>query len=337
MKTKSIILSLVLLFSVTTFCSGQIGGYLKGKVDRAVNAAASAADKRANQEIDKKAEEEVNKAADKILQDAEKKAEENKQAEETAKPEDAAAATQGNKQGNESAGGFNLGALMGGGTVTSKYRESYSFNNRIFMQAEVYDGKDVAKMDYFIYFNDESADAGIEMKMAGTTDEGTEVAMASAFIVDGTNKSFLMLTDMGGTKFGMISDVPDETAAAGQAENMPKTVITKTGNSKVIAGYKCDEYTVREEGKQEYSKVWITKDLKLKADKRTFSKAGVSPYYDTPELRDGAALAMEAYDNKGKLTMKSETKEINTGFKHSMSASGYSLRQMNFNQAGTQK
>jgi len=336
MKTRSIILSVILIFTVTSFTNGQVGGYLKSKVNRAVDAAANAADKRANQEIDKKAEEEVNKAADKILDDAEKKAEENaeenKQAEETGKTE---VKQQENNAAKESAGGFNLGAIMGGGTVTSKYQESYSFNNRIFMQAEVYDGKDVAKMDYYIYFNDASADAGIEMKMAGTTDEGDQVAMASNFIVDGANKSFIMLTDMGGTKFGMISDVPDETAAP--AETTPKPTITKTGNSKVIAGYKCDEYIVKEEGKKEHSKVWITKDLKLKADKRTFSKAGVSPYYDTPELRDGAALAMEVFDDKGKLTMKSETKEINMGFKHTMTTTGYSLRQMNFSQAGTQK
>lgn len=337
MKTRCILLSLVFVFAVTANSNAQIGGYLKSKVDRAANAAANAADKRLNKEIDKKAEEEVNKAADQVQQDVENKQSENKQEEN--KQEGQTEKQQGNepaqKTESQPSGGFNLGALMGGGTVTSKYKDSYSFNNRIYMQAEVYNGKDVSKMDYFIYFNDASADAGIEMKMAGTTDNGEQVAMASNFIIDGANKSFLMLTDMGGTKFGIISDVPDENAAP--AEAGPKPTITKTGNSKVIAGYKCDEYLVKEEGKKEYSKVWITKDLKLKADKRTFSKAGVSPNYDTPELRDGAALAMESYDDKGKLAMKSETKEINTGYNHSMSASGYPLRQMNFNQAGAQK
>lgn len=340
MKTRSIILSVILIFAVTSFTNGQVGGYLKSKVNRAVDAAANAADKRANQEIDKKAEEEVNKAADKILDDAEKNAEKNaednaeanKQTEETGNAE---VRQQENKAEKESGGGFNLGALMGGGTVTSKYRESYSFNNRIYMQAEMYDGKDVVKMDYYIYFNDSGSDAGIETKMAGTTDEGDQVAMASTFIADGTNKSFLMLSDMGGTRFGIISDVPDETTAA--AETTPKPTITKTGNSKVIAGYKCDEYLVKQTGKKEYSKVWLTKDLKLQADKRTFSQAGVTAYYDNPELRDAASLAMESYDDKGKLAMKSETKEINMGFKHTMTTAGYPLRQMNFSQVGTKK
>lgn len=334
MKTKSIILSVILIFAVTSFTNGQVGGYLKGKVDRAVNSAANAADKRANQEIDKKAEEEVNKAADKILTDAEKKAQEDKQAEEAAKP---AGSKQEKMTAGEATGGFNMGALMGGGTVTSKYKESYTFNNRIFMKAEIYDGKDVVRMDYYIYFNDASADGGVETKMAGSTDDGQQVAMTSSFIFDGANKSLLILSDMGGTKFAMISDVPDETAAQTGTEPTIKPTITKTGNSKVFAGYKCDEYLVKEAGKKEYSKVWVTKDLKLTTDRRSMSKAGVSPYYDDPQLRDAATLAMETYDEKGKLAMKSETVEVNMGFKHTMTTTGYSFRQMNFNQTGTQK
>lgn len=326
MKTRSVLLAFIIVFAFFSNSYSQVGGYLRSKVNRAVNAAENAADRRVNQEIDKKAEEEVNKAADKVEQDIEKnKAEDQNEAEASDKA--------GNKEaGDQQGGGFNLGALMGGGPVTSKYRESYAFNNRIYMQAEIYDGKDVVKMDYFIYYSDASPDAGIESKISGTTDDGAQVGMNSSFIYDGANKSFMMLTDMGGTKIGIISDVPDESTA--QAENTPKPTITKTGNSKVIAGYKCDEYIVKENGKKEYNKVWLTKDLKLAADKRTLSKAGVSPYFDSPELKGAATLAMESYDDKGKLAMKSETKEINIGFSHSMSPAGFPLRQMNFNQAG---
>lgn len=322
MKTKSIILSVIFVFALTTYSHSQVGGYLRSKVNRAVNAAENAADKRVNQEIDKKAEEEVNKAADKVEQDIEKNRAENQKEADASKQE-----------GEAGGAGFNLGAMLGGGPVTSKYNQSYSFNNRIYMQAEVYDGKDVVKMDYYIYYSDTSPDAGIESKITGETDEGEQMTMTSTFIYDGANKSFLMLSDMGATKIGMVSDVPEETAA--QAGNTPETTITKTGNSRVIAGYKCDEYVIRETGKKEYNKVWLTKDLKLAADKRTLSKAGVSPYFDSPELRGAATLATESFDDKGKLAMKSETREINIGFKHSMSPEGYPLRQMNFNQAGT--
>lgn len=332
MKTKSIILSLILVFALTSYASGQVGGYLKSKVNRAVNAATNAADKKANEAIEKKAEDEVNKAADKVQHEIDSTNKANNQAQ---KSEGNQKSNQGENSGNKENSSINLGSLMGGGPITSKYRDSYSFKNRIFMKAEIYDGKDIVKMDYFIYFSETSADAGIESKMAGTTDDGEQVAMTSSFIYDATNKSFLMLSDMGGTKFGIISDIPDESANQTQAASKP--VVTRTGNSKVIAGYKCDEYTVKESGKKEYNKIWVTKDLKLKADRRTFSKAGVSPYYDNPELRDAVTMAMESYDDKGKLAMKSETREVNLGFSHTMTATGYPLRQMNFNQAGTQQ
>jgi hypothetical protein len=334
MRTKTIIISVILIFAVTSFTSGQVGGYLKSKANRAVNAGARAADNKANEEIDKNAQKAVDDAAKKLEEDAAKTKAENEKKEQAEKPE---GTQEQKKDAKQESGGINLGALMGGGTVTSKYKESYSFNNRIFMQAEMYDGKDVVKMDYYLYFNDASPDAGVESKITGTTDEANQVAVGSAFIFDGANKSFMMLSDLGGTKFGMISDVPDETTTQGQTGTTTKPTVTKTGNSKVIAGYKCDEYIVKEANKKEYSKLWVTKDLKLKADKRTFSKAGVSPYYDNPELRDGATLATESYDDKGKLAMKSETKEIKLGFKHTMSPKGYPLRQMNFNQTGTQK
>jgi hypothetical protein len=132
--------------------------------------------------------------------------------------------------------------------------------------------------------------------------------------------------------------VPDETTQPGQpADNKPKPTITKTGNSKVIAGYKCEEYIVKEADSKNTSKIWVTKDLKLKGDNRVYSKAGLPSYYGAPELEGAAVLAMEVFNEKNVLEMKSETKEINLGYEHKMSTAGYSLRQMNFNQAGGKK
>jgi Domain of unknown function (DUF4412) len=322
MKPRSLFISFVLFLAVASFASGQVGGSLRSKVNRAVDVGARAADKAINREVDTAVTKAVNNEAAKI----EKEAEENKAEQQQEKEADKQA-------GGQKGGGFNLGALMGG-PVTSKYRESYSFNHRIFMQGEIYDGKDVVKMDYFIYFSDSSPDAGIESKMSGTTDEGKQVGLSSSFIYDGTNRSFMMLTDMGGTKLGFISDVPQETTTV--TETNSGSTITKTGNSRVIAGYKCDEYLVKEESTKEYSRVWLTKDLKIRADKRTFANAGLSPYYDNPELRDAVTLAIESYDESGKPAMKSEAREINLNFRHEMSPAGFPLRQMNFDQVGAQ-
>lgn len=325
MKTRILFfLTAVLLIINPANSNAQVGGLLKNKINRVINAGSRTVDKEINKEIDTAVEKEVLNARDKQIEEAKNHPEKDSTEQNTGQT----------KQGGKS---FNLGGLMGG-KVTSKYNESYSFNSRIYMQMEMYDKKDVTKMDYFIYFSDATPNAGFESKMKAKSEDGEEVTVTSSYVFDGENKSFLIMTDMGTMKMAIISQVPDETATQGQpAEKAPKATITKTGNSKVIAGYKCDEYLYKDNESKDYGKLWVTKDLKLKADKRTFSKAGLPAYYGNPEIEDGAVLAMESYNEKGDLEMKSETKEINLNFPHTISVAGYTFRQMNFGQAGGQK
>ena len=71
----------------------------------------------------------------------------------------------------------------------------------------------------------------------------------------------------------MISAIPDEKSAQSQPDDKgthPKDVInySKTGNTKIIAGYRCDEYLFTEKDNKSSGKVWFTKDAKLNIDKR---------------------------------------------------------------------
>jgi hypothetical protein len=102
----------------------------------------------------------------------------------------------------------------------------------------------------------------------------------------------------------------------------------------MVAGYRCDEYKIVEEGMEGYSNVWMAKDVKIKADKRNWGKAGMPTYYGHKEFEGAMMLAMESYDKNNKLEMKMETKEINENFKHSISTVGYPFIKMNFGQAG---
>jgi len=325
MKKRTLfLLAAALLILMPAASDAQVGNILRNKLNRAVNAGARTVDNEVNKEIDTAVEKEVIKARDKQIEEAKNQSDQEKTEQNTSQE----------KKGSK---GINIGGLLGG-KVTSKYNESYSFNNRIYMQMEVYDKKDVSKMDYYIYFSDNEPNAGFESKMIATSEDGNQVTMLSSFVFDGPNKCFLIMTDMGTMKMGIISEVPDETTTQGQpAEEAPKATITKTGNTKIIAGYKCDEYLYKDNESKDYGKLWVTKDLRLKGDKRTYSKAGLSPFYGNPQLEDGTILAMESYNEKNELEMKSETKEVNFNFPHTISTTGYSFRQMNFNQAGQKK
>jgi hypothetical protein len=329
MKARTILLSMVLIFLIPAISEAQIGNVLKNKVGRAVNAGVKVLNKETDKKIDSAATEESQKAYD----NAEREKAEREAAQAAEVNQDEQAEEVEEQSADRPSGGFNIGGMMGGGKVTSKYNESYSFNNRIYTEMEMYDKDEVSKMNYFIYFNDDTPDAGFESKMVTTSDDGEQVEMTTSFVFDGTNESFLMMTDMGGMRIGVISEVPDENSIGSKDEKLDAT-ITKTGNTREIAGYKCDEYLYTDNETKEHGKIWATKELKLKADKRTFSKAGLSGYYGNPELDNSVVLAMEQYDKKDKLEMKSETKEVNLGYNHTMLTSGYSFRQVNFNQAG---
>jgi len=229
-----------------------------------------------------------------------------------------------------------LGGLLGGKTDIV-HDDEYSFTGRIYMVMETYDKKDVSKSDFFTYFNANTANAGIEVAIVNP--DNKDASIPTRFIFDNDNRCFMILMENEGSKTGIISSIPSDSAMAAQAKNQKTTevkpaTITKTGNTRMIAGYKCEEYKVVEEEEDGYANVWMTKDVKIKADKKNWGKAGMPTYYGYPEFEGSMMLAMEGYDKDNKPEMKMETKEINENFKHSISTVGYSLIKMNFGQAG---
>ena len=192
------------------------------------------------------------------------------------------------------------------------------------------------KMDLLMYFSGNSPSVGMETK-SFTNKDGETAPIASSMVMDGENKCFIILTNMGATKMGMISAIPDEKTAPKQPDGktdhkFKPSDLKKTGNTRVIAGYKCDEYVYTDSENKSTGKLYFTKDVNLKIDKRGWSRTGMEAYYGNSEFEGGIILGSEAYDEKGKLTMKSEAKEINPNFSHNISVKGYALRQMNFNQ-----
>ena len=160
--------------------------------------------------------------------------------------------------------------------------------------------------------------------------EGETLPVVANMVMDGENRCFLMLTDVNGMKMGMISEVPDENTVAEDKKAKKDTppVYTKTGNTRDIAGYKCDEYSYIDPDDKSTGKVWFTTDPRIKIDRRGWQRTKMNAYYQSPQFNNGVIMANEAFDNKGNPTMKSETKEVNENFPHSISVQGYSLRQV---------
>ncbi len=305
MKTRSIILLLVLVIMLPGVSNAQ-GWILRRAVDR---------------KIDQK----VDSAVDKSAKDKAKEKEQTDQ-------------KQSDKTSAQDNGGTKAtGRGLFGGKIDIKYNDEYKFTGRIYMQMETYDKKDVLKSDYYTYFNSNTMNAGIEVNPVDA--KQGDKAVPTVFLFDNDNRCFMMLMENKDSKTGIISTLPSDSAMAAQAKTQKgatpeQATITKTGNSRVIAGYRCDEYKIVDANKDGYSNVWMTKDVKLKADKKYWGKAGVPTYYNYPGFEGAMMLAMESFDKNNNPGMKMETKEINENFNHSISTVGITFMKMNFGQAG---
>ncbi len=297
MKTRAIFLFLFLATLFTNISNAQIG-----VLRRAIN-----------REMDRK----IDSA---IINGQQENAKENQQSGSTTSKDNSTKAT---------------GKGVFGAKIDNKFLDEYKFTGRLFTQMETYDKKEVRKADFYTYFNNTTMNAGIDVQPVDYKEGDKTQPMVILF--DNDNRTLMML--IANSKTGFISAIPSDSALAAQAKNQKgataqNPTITKTGNSKVIAGYKCDEYKVTEAGKDGYANVWMTKDIKLKADKKYWSQSGMPSYYNNPEFADGILLAMDEYDKNNNLTMKMETKEINENFNHSISTVGYTFMKMNLGQGG---
>ena len=274
-----------------------------------------------NRQIDHKIDSSIDKSAQ---DEMDKKAKE--ESEQAQKGDTASRGTSASK--SKSTGLF-------GGKIDIKYNDEYDFTGRIYMQMETYDKDAVAKSDFYTYYNTGTKNAGIDLQTVDPKDEKTVIS--TSFLFDSENRAFMSLLSVN-PKMGTISSIPSDSALAAQAktkgEKTKPPVVTKTGKSRTIAGYKCDEYKVEEPDKGGYSMVWMTKDLKIMADKRYWGTSGMPTYYNYPGFEGAVMLAMEEYDKGNKLAAKMETKEINDNYKHSISTVGYKFTKVNFGTGG---
>jgi hypothetical protein len=94
------------------------------------------------------------------------------------------------------------------------------------------------------------------------------------FILDSENGAMIILSEENGEKTGIVYGIGnffEQMGASYQEEEIdmsdtPETYlmnpnVNKTGRTKTIAGFKCEEYTYKDEESE--SEIWITKDMKM--------------------------------------------------------------------------
>lgn len=142
-----------------------------------------------------------------------------------------------------------------------------------------------------------------------------------ASILDSKNGVMIMLNDK--EKTAMVMSTKAMEAAMQQQQmnqgNKPASKITRTGRTKTILGYKCEEMLIESDKKTE---VWITKDAGIDVS-NTFanmSKTSASQIPSEAFTEGGMLMEMNSIDQAGKPEMhmvmtalSKETKTVNIG------------------------
>lgn len=180
------------------------------------------------------------------------------------------------KKDDDSSEGFDLQGMMKGlGLSTNPVAtdDVYKFDHLIQMHLESYDknGNMQDENEFITHFNPKTKSMAYEA-ISGEAANSSQ----GIFIIDTENEATIILTEDNGEKAGIVYGLGGYFESIGEEyddedldlSETPETYLAnpnvkKTGRTKTIAGYKCEEFIYDDE----YSKshVWITKDMKLNA------------------------------------------------------------------------
>lgn len=157
------------------------------------------------------------------------------------------------------------------------------------------------KIDYKVDLNDPKMDPMARMMMSGAkmsisflgkksrVDMTMNAMMRTVAVSDEVANKTVVFMDMAGKKMAMI---PDEDPKS-MNENYNATS-TKTGKTKSIAGFKCEEYIVKSESGDEIH-LWCTDKIKPQSSATDFSFKNVSGFPLEMDMKqDGMKMKMTA-------------------------------------------
>jgi len=210
------------------------------------------------------------------------------------------------------------------------YESNYSFD--AYIQMEISNYKKNGKLDdqvlYDNYVNKTKADYA--MVFADGQDQST-------IIFDTKNSAMLILSDSDGEKAGFATAIDPEAMADwaedyAEDQDVEETDLTpynmkKTGKSKKILGYHCEEYLVEDEETE--VRMWVSDKLGKEMRKewmrnqQTFGAMFMHAY-----ALNGMVLEYDVLDkDNGKKTIMLVT-EIDLNHNHSVSTGGYTVISM---------
>lgn len=211
------------------------------------------------------------------------------------------------------------------GASSAELNSNYDFDHQVDMRIESFDkkGKSEGVQTMQMYFSDSETHVGVKAIMEG---------MNSVSIIDMTKYQMIMLMDMGGSKMAMAIDF-DPSKFATEVETTDDATdvnFRKTGRTKTILGYSCDEYIMEDESST--VEFWVTREEQLDLFKAFgamgASGKGAGGFSSVTEYPMGMTMEFTSTEKKNGEKTTMQVTKIQRNINYSISTAGYSLMNM---------
>lgn len=211
-----------------------------------------------------------------------------------------------------------MAAMMGG--QNCEISATYGFDHDFEMNMSHFDkkGKEDSKMKMRCFLTEDGTRFGYQL-----LDSSEKKAPGAKMVMDMTTKKMITLIDQQGQKMAMCMDMNSPLFQADRQVDDPVQKMKKTGRTKTILGYACEEYqSITEEATTSF---WVSKKTSIPMGKyyKAMSSMKTTPFGGGEGLpTNGMMMLMESVTKKGEKTTL-EVTAIHPNQRTTISTAGY--------------
>jgi hypothetical protein len=291
-------------------------------LDKRKDAAKGAVLNRTGKEADKGIRKGVNKGLDKIFgnEEADTTSLQSSQSDSSSEPS-------ASSSSRSSGSGPGMNAIMKGmgiSTGVANVKASYDFEGYIDMSVTDYKNESVEEsLIYTTYLDSETPDYALEY-----SDENGDFTL---IIFDSENQLLLTLGNSDGEKTGFAINYALEQSDSILMEDMEEEdayAAYKTGKTKKILGYKCEEYRIENETDDGVVTMWVTEELNKEMKKAFMQNSTYTGLFMYAYNTKGVVMEYIIEDTSRNEKTEMTVTDIDLNKNNSISTKGYNIMSM---------
>lgn len=213
-----------------------------------------------------------------------------------------------------------------------KVEDSYKFDTNVIMKMVIEEKKEPTTFDYSMWFTKNDSYMATEISNMESKKSKTQKLPGGIItVIDDKNQAMIIV--MAEQKMAQIlsmESIKNIAVEETKGTDVPAPKITKTGKTKKILGYNCEEFKTKTENGD--LTIWITQELRL-FQKNMFANLnksmGSNPFQNIPEAAKGFMMEMHSVSESGQKTsmyvksISKKNKTINVKDYKLMNLSGF--------------